>query len=155
MQSPAALRANLDSRTVVVAENGLGRFGQTVLAGRHDLAADEPVAAGGRDGGPGPYDYLLIALGSCTSMTLRLYAERKGWPLEQVIVRLRHSKIHADDCAECETRTGLLDDIEREIELAGPLDDAQHARLLEIADKCPVHRTLTSEIRIRTRLRKA
>ena len=151
MQSPAALRATLAPGTILVAENGIGPLGQTVLAGRHDLSADEPIAAGGRDGGPGPYDYLLVALGACTSMTVRLYADRKAWPLEQVIVRLRHAKIHARDCAECETKEGYLDRIERDIELVGALDGEQRARLMEIADKCPVHRTLTSEVKIATR----
>ncbi len=151
MQSPAALRATLAPGTILVAENGIGPLGQTVLAGRHDLSADEPIAAGGRDGGPGPYDYLLVALGACTSMTVRLYADRKVWPLEQVIVRLRHAKIHARDCAECETREGFLDRIERDIELVGALDGEQRARLMDIADKCPVHRTLTGEVKIATR----
>ena len=151
MQSPAALRATLAPGTILVAENGIGPLGQTVLAGRHDLSADEPIAAGGRDGGPGPYDYLLVALGACTSMTVRLYADRKVWPLEQVIVRLRHAKIHARDCAECETREGFLDRIERDIELVGALDGEQRARLMDIADKCPVHRTLTGEVKIVTR----
>ena len=151
MQSPAALRATLAPGTILVAENGIGPLGQTVLAGRHDLSADEPIAAGGRDGGPGPYDYLLAALGACTSMTVRLYANRKAWPLEQVIVRLRHAKIHARDCAECETREGYLDRIERDIELVGALDGEQRARLMDIADKCPVHRTLTGEVKIVTR----
>lgn len=151
MQSPAALRATLAPGTILVAENGIGPLGQTVLAGRHDLSADEPIAAGGRDGGPGPYDYLLVALGACTSMTVRLYADRKAWPLEQVIVRLRHAKIHARDCAECETREGFLDRIERDIELVGALDGEQRARLMDIADKCPVHRTLTGEVKIATR----
>jgi uncharacterized OsmC-like protein/alpha-beta hydrolase superfamily lysophospholipase len=138
---------------VVVAETGEGRFAQTVRVGRHELRADEPMSVpGGLDTGPGPYDYLLIGLGACTSMTLRLYAERKGLPLERVTVRLTHDKIHARDCEDCETREGILDEIRRTLELTGPLDDAQRQRLLEIADKCPVHRTLTSEVKIRTRL---
>ena len=137
-------------REVVVAETGAGRFSEEIAVGRHRLAADEPVEAGGDDSGPGPYDYLLSALGACTAMTLRLYAERKGLPLERTIVRLRHDKIHAEDCADCETKVGLLDRIERSIELQGGLDEAQRRRLLEIADKCPVHRTLTSEVKIVT-----
>ena len=116
------------------------------------LVADEPLAAGGTDTGPGPYDYLLTALGSCTSMTVALYARKKQWPLESVRVTLRHSKVYAADCENCETKVGMLDRIERDLELVGPLDAEQRARLLEIADKCPVHRTLTSEIAIRTRL---
>lgn len=137
---------------VVVAEGGDGRLAQVVRAGRHALAADEPVAAGGDDSGPTPYGLLLAALGACTSMTLRLYAERKGLPLERVSVRLRHEKVHARDCEECETRSGRVDRIEREIALEGALDGDARARLLEIADKCPVHRTLHSEVRIESRL---
>ena len=111
--------------------------------------ADEP-APGGDDTGPTPYDLLLAALGACTAMTLRLYAQRKQWPLADVTVSLRHSRIHAEDCANCETRAGLLDRIERVIRLDGNLDDDQRERLLEIADRCPVHRTLQSEIVIDT-----
>ena len=138
---------------VVVAETGEGKFAQIVRVGRHRLAADEPASVpGGLDTGPSPYDLLLAGLGACTSMTLRLYAERKQLPLERVTVRLAHGKIHANDCEDCETKEGKLDQIERRIEVAGALDAAQRQRLLEIADKCPVHRTLTSEIKIRTRL---
>jgi putative redox protein len=137
---------------VVVTDAGPGRLAQDVVAGRHRLVGDEPVAAGGEDAGPTPYDYLLVALGTCTSMTVRLYADRKGWPLERIVVRLRHGKVHAQDCAECETREGRLDLIEREVELVGPLDEAQRTRLLDIAQRCPVHRTLASEIVIRTQL---
>ena len=116
----------------------------------HRLLADEPVKSGGLDSGPGPYDLLLAALGACTSMTLRLYADRKKLPLTQTQVRLRHAKIHAADCAECETKEGMIDRIERAITLEGDLDAAQRASLMAIADKCPVHRTLKSEIDIRT-----
>lgn len=125
---------------------------QEITAGGHPLRSDEPVPAGGTDTGPNPYDLLLAALGSCTSMTIAMYARRKQWPLDAVTVRLRHSRIHAEDCAECETRAGMIDRIEREVELAGALDAAQRERLLDIANKCPVHRTLVSEIDIRTRL---
>jgi putative redox protein len=139
-------------RPVVVTETGAGTFQQDVVIGPHRMLADEPVAAGGRDSGPGPYEFLLAGLGACTAMTLRLYAERKKLPLRRVSVTLRHAKIHAADCADCETREGMLDRIDRTIALDGDLADAERARLLEIADKCPVHRTLTSEIDIRTAL---
>ena len=141
-----------DAGVVTVEDGTAGPFAETVRAGAHVLAADEPVGAGGNDTGPSPYDYLLAALGTCTAMTLRVYARRKGWPLEKVRVSLRHDKIHAEDCADCKTRKGLLDRIERSIELEGPLSDEQRRRLLEMADHCPVHRTLTSEIVIETRL---
>lgn len=145
-----ATPARIGERRIHVAETSDGRFQQAITMGPHALTADEPAAVGGDDAGPGPYDLLLAALGACTSMTLRLYAERKGWPLGRVRVDLGHRKIHAEDCAECETRVGLLDEITREITLPGPLDAEQRARLIEIADKCPVHRTLTSEVRILT-----
>jgi uncharacterized OsmC-like protein len=135
--------------SVVVAENGIGPLGQAITAGRHVLTADEPVPIGA-DGGPSPYDLLLAAFGACISMTVRMYANRKKWPLKRVTVRLRHSRIHAADCADCETRVGLLDRIDRTIQLEGDLDDDQRQRLLEIADKCPVHRTLRSKIDITT-----
>ena len=134
---------------VVVSENGEGRYGQRITAGRHVIAADEPAPLG-HDTGASPYDLLLASLGACTSMTLRMYAERKGWPVDHVSVSLTHSKIHAKDCEDCETRTGRLDRIDRTIHITGDLDDDQRARLIEIADRCPVHRTLTSEIVVRT-----
>jgi putative redox protein len=136
--------------TVVVRETHRGTFQQEVIVGRHRFLADEPVSVGGMDSGPGPYDLLLAGLGACTAMTLRLYAERKQLPLRQATVRLRHSRIHASDCAACETTEGMVDHIERAISLDGELDAEQRARLMEIADKCPVHRTLESEIDIRT-----
>jgi uncharacterized OsmC-like protein len=138
-------------RQVVVRETRNSKFQQTVTVGPHRMLADEPVAAGGEDSGPGPYDFLLSALGACKSMTMRLYADRKSLPLERATVTLSHSKIHAQDCAECETREGMLDQIDVAIGLEGALDAEQRKRILEIADKCPVHRTLTSEIRILTR----
>lgn len=140
------------SAQVMVTETGLGRFQQSVTAGRHRLLADEPVDVGGLDTGPSPYDLLLGALGACTAMTLRMYAERKGIPLERVSVLLQHARIHAVDCESCETTQGQIDRIERRIRLEGDLDAATTERLLEIADKCPVHRTLTSEVDIRTHL---
>ena len=136
----------------VVVEGSAGGFAQVIAVGGHALTADEPVEAGGTDTGPGPYDLLLAALGSCTSMTVAAYARRKNWPLETVRVRLRHSRVHAADCESCETKVGWLDRIERDVELVGTLDEAQRARLVEIAGKCPIHRTLTSEVDIRTRL---
>ncbi len=126
-------------------------FVQEIVVGPHRLATDEPKDLGGNDEGPTPYDLLLAALGSCTSMTVGAYARRKGWPLQDVTTRLRHSRIHVTDCAECETKEGRIDRIELDIELAGPLDDEQRSKLLEIAKKCPVHRTLLSEMEIKTR----
>lgn len=138
-----------DAGVVVRAGGGLRT---DILAGKHSLVADEPEELGGTDGGPTPYDYLMAALGSCTAMTLRMYADRKGWPLESVRVRLAHDRIHAKDCEACETEEGRVDRIEREIELAGPLDAAQRRRLLEVADMCPVHRTLGAEVQVESRL---
>jgi uncharacterized OsmC-like protein len=135
---------------VTVQETRAGRFQQEIRTGRHRFLADEPVDVGGLDSGPGPYDLVLAGLGACTSMTLRLYAERKTVPLDRVTVRLGHSRIHAADCENCETKEGMIDRIDRVITLAGDLSEEQRKRLLEIADKCPVHRTLTSEIDIRT-----
>ncbi|MGY4235331.1 uncharacterized OsmC-like protein/fermentation-respiration switch protein FrsA (DUF1100 family) [Bradyrhizobium sp. USDA 4449] len=140
-----------EPRKVVVRETRKSKFNQIITVGPHHLVADEPVAAGGEDAGPGPYDFLLAGLGACTSMTMRLYADRKSLPLDRVTVTLKHSKIYAKDCAECETRDGMLDQIERDIAIDGALDADQRNKLMEIADKCPVHRTLTSEIRIVTR----
>jgi putative redox protein len=138
-------------RKVVVQETRKTKLNQIITVGPHHLVADEPVAAGGEDAGPGPYDFLLAGLGACTSMTMRLYADRKSLPLDRVTVTLKHSKIYAKDCAECETREGMLDQIERDIAIDGALDAEQRKKLMEIADKCPVHRTLTSEIRIVTK----
>ena len=152
---PAAPEAAADPETtprhVVVQETRAGKFQQTVTVGPHRLTADEPVAVGGQDTGPGPYDFLLTGLGACTSMTMRMYADRKSLPLDRLTVTLRHSKIHAKDCEECETREAMLDQIEREISIEGALDAVQRQKLMEIADKCPVHRTLHSEIRIVTK----
>jgi putative redox protein len=138
--------------TVVVRETGEGRFAQHIATGKHTLRADEPEDLGGNDSGPGPYDLLLAGLGACTSMTLRMYAARKQWRLDRVTVTLRHDKIHAVDCADCETKEGRIDRIERSLTLEGTLDAGQRAKLLEIADKCPVHRTLESEVVIETEL---
>jgi putative redox protein len=138
---------------VTVAETREGKLTQEIRVGKHRLRADEPLDAGGADTGPSPYDLLLSALGACTSMTIRLYADLKQLPLEKVTVRLKHDRVHAQDCAECETKEGRIARIDREIELTGGLDEAQRAKLLEIANKCPVHRTLQSEIWIPTRLK--
>jgi putative redox protein len=135
---------------VVVRETRRGTFQQEIISGRHRFLADEPVKAGGLDSGPGPYDLLLAALGACTSMTLRLYADRKQLPLTRTQVRLRHGRIYATDCAECETKEGMIDHIDREISFEGDLTPEQRKRLLEIADKCPVHHTLKSEVDICT-----
>ena len=137
--------------SAVIVRGAATGFAQEIVIGPHRLTADEPLEAGGADSGPSPYDLLLAALGACTSMTVSAYARRKAWPLERVSVTLRHSKVHAADCAECETREGKLDRIERDIHLDGSLSTEQHARLLQIADMCPVHRTLVSEIQILTR----
>jgi len=138
---------------VTVSETGEGKFQQRVLSGRHALAADEPDEAGGLDSGPSPYDYLAIALGACTSMTLRLYAEHKKLPLEHVEVEVAHAKVHAKDCAECDEREGRVDRFERRISLTGDLSEEERKRLLEIADKCPVHRTLAQSSVIVTQLK--
>ena len=132
---------------VIVSSDGYLK--QQITAGRHNLIADEPKEAGGTDDGPDPYSLLLAALGACTSMTLQLYARRKGWPLEKVEVSLRHSRIHAEDCEECNVKEGRIERIERFISLTGPLTEEQRARLLEIAQRCPVHKTLTSEVSIK------
>jgi putative redox protein len=136
---------------VIVWGDGSG-FAQQIMAGRHPLKSDVRESSGGTGTGPSPYDLLLAALGSCTSMTVGMYARRKNWPLDRVTVWLRHSKTYAADCGECETKEGMLDRIERDMQFDGPLTAEQRSRLLEIADKCPVHRTLTSEVNIRTRL---
>jgi uncharacterized OsmC-like protein/fermentation-respiration switch protein FrsA (DUF1100 family) len=139
-----------EPKSVVVRETRQGRFQQEIAVGPHRFLADEPVEVGGLDSGPGPYDLVLAGLGACTAMTLRLYAERKALPLDRVTVELSHAKIHAADCEACETKEGMIDRIERAITFTGQLDADQRRRLLEIADKCPVHRTLTSEVDIRT-----
>ncbi|MGE3991179.1 bifunctional alpha/beta hydrolase/OsmC family protein [Pseudorhodoplanes sp.] len=151
LEMPAPIQTrDTETEAVIVTETGIGKFQQTISAGHHVLTADEPIAQGGEDSGPNPYDLLLAGLGACTSMTLRHYADRIGLPLERVSVALKHSRIHAADCEACETKEGKVDRIDRVLTLKGNLDSEQRKRLLEIADKCPVHRTLTSEIDIRT-----
>ncbi len=149
---PAAPPRELTDNRVVT-RTGRRGYQTEIIANGHRLMADEPIPAGGADTGPNPYDYLMAALGACTGMTLRMYADLKQWPLDSVVVRLRHRKIHAQECRECETQSGKLDSIEREIEIEGPLDGEQRQRLLEIADRCPVHRTLHSEIIVKTALK--
>ncbi|HEV3391892.1 MAG TPA: OsmC family protein [Chthoniobacterales bacterium] len=135
----------------VIVRGTAADFSQKIEIGSHHLTADEPVSFGGSDTGSSPYDLILAALGACTSMTIGLYARKRKWPLENITVSLRHSKIHAADCAECETKEGRIDRIELDIHLDGALTDEQRAKLMEIAEKCPVHQTLTSEINIKSR----
>ncbi len=149
---PAVLpRKALAAGQVRVIESGAGRYTQLVQAGRHELIADEPASVGGDDAGPGPFDYLLAALGACTTMTLRMVAERKGWQLDPVEVTLSQRHIHAQDCADCESSDGKVLEIERTIRLPGVLDPAIAQQLMAIADRCPVHRALSGEIKVRTR----
>lgn len=141
--------------TEVNVHTGTDHYKTTIRAEHHEWIADEPESVGGTDLGPNPYQLLLAALGSCTSITLRMYADRKQWPLVSVDVRLFHEKIHAEDCQKCESQQGMIDRITRRIRLTGPLDHSQRERLLEIANRCPVHRTLTNEIVIETVLDEA
>lgn len=150
-RSEESSRPDGDPGAVVVAETGDGRYVQKVAAGRHVFLADEPHAVGGDDAGPSPYDLLLAALGACTAMTARMYAERKGLALESTSVTLRHRRIHARDCESCETESGMIDHLERVVSFSGDLSAEDRSRLLEIVDRCPVHRTLTSEVAIATR----
>ncbi len=147
------VKSSAEPGWMLVEETGEGKFTNRVTTGPHTIVMDEPVSVGGLDTGMTPYDLLQAALGGCTAMTLRLYADRKNIPLDRVAVHLHHEKIHASDCADCETMEGKIDRIEREIELTGELEPDQRDRLLEIADRCPVHRTLTSENKIVTRLK--
>lgn len=151
----APLPASLPHGEALVIESGAGNFVRDLQLGVHRVRADEPADVGGQDAGPNPYEYLLAALGSCTSITLRMYADLKKLPLTRVTVHLKHRKIHAQDCADCTEqpeRHLKIDEIERNITLEGELDDAQRQRLLAIANRCPVHQTLMSEIRITTSL---
>jgi uncharacterized OsmC-like protein/pimeloyl-ACP methyl ester carboxylesterase len=146
---PGADRAS-EPGEVLVEETGYGLYANDVVAGPHVLRADEPRSVGGDDTGPTPYGYLSAALGACTTMTLRMYANRKEIPLEHVSVRIRHDKIHAKDCETCETEQGKVDRFDRVLRIRGPLDADQRRRLIEIADRCPVHRTLHGEVEVRT-----
>ncbi len=137
----------------LVASIGAEGYTTTITAGaRHAITADEPADAGGADRGPDPYALLLASLAACKLITLRMYADRKGWPLEGVHARLGQRRVHAKDCDDCDSTDGHIHEMAVELSFAGDLTDEQRARLLEIADKCPVHRTLTSEIKVRTRL---
>jgi len=145
-------RLTAEQQDMVAARTGKEGFVTEINAGRHALIADEPVAVGGSDRGTSPYGLLAAALASCTTITLQMYARRKGIALEEAVARVRHSKIHAVDCEECETRTGKVDRFTRQLEFVGELTSAQTKRLIEIADRCPVHRTLSSEVSIVTSL---
>jgi putative redox protein len=138
------------SRSVVV--TGSSGLLQNISVGPHLFQADEPIEFGGNDAGPDPYELFLAGLGACTGMTIRMYAERKGWPLQDIRVRLAYSRIHAEDCKECDSSEAMIDQIEREIEFTGELSVEQRQKLLDIANRCPVHRTLTSQVQIHTRL---
>ena len=149
MDTPVSLAKENASPAEVIVRGNAREFLQEIVSGKHHLRADEPVNYGGKDAAPGPYDYLLIGLGVCTSMTIGLYARRKQIAVEDITVSLRHSRIHAKDCEECETKQGMLDRIDLQIELTGQLTADEHAKLMAVAAKCPVHRTLKSEIDIR------
>ena len=149
-QAEIVADTELEAGIVLVRETHGGKFQQEILTGPHHLLADEPAKLGGLGSGPGPYDYLLAGLGACTSMTIRLYADFKKLPLQNVSVKLSHRRIHINDCESCDTKVSMLDHIDRAITLEGPLSDEQRKRLMEMADKCPVHRTLQSKITIET-----
>ena len=136
----------------VLVESASPDFLENISIGRHGLQADEPLSAGGQDGAPSPYELLLAALGACKVITLRMYAKRKGWPLQGVQLNLSHGKVHAEDCADCERAGSLIDQIDIEIKLRGELSAEQRRILLAIAEKCPIHRTLTTQVQIRTRV---
>ena len=140
-----------EPRTVVV-EGPISGFRTEVSVNGHRFTIDEPIPVGGTDVGPSPYEMLLAALGSCTAMTLRLYADRKKWPLKRAVVKLRHRKVHARDCVDCEQKAAKIDVIDRVLVLEGPLEEAQRAKLLELAERCPVNQTLASEIKVNTTL---
>ncbi len=146
---PAAESAGHPEGAVVAEETGDGPYTNLVHAGKHFLLADEPLDVGGKDLGPSPYDLLAASLAACKSMTMRMYADHKKWPVERIAVSVKHEKVHAEDCADCETREGKIDTFTVGITLEGDLDEAQRARMIEIAEKCPVHRTLSGDVKIR------
>ena len=142
----------LRPKKTVLARIGATGFTTDIQSGNHTFRADEPLSVGGDDFGPNPYDLLLSSLGACTAMTMRMYADRKGWGIEEINVHLSHNKKHVKDCIDCDTQSGYIDYIEKEIEITADLDKEQRQRLLEIADKCPVHRTLHNEVKVTTKL---
>ena len=146
------IKEDLRTQQQVVVRTGNESFTTDIIAAGHSLTADEPVDMGGNNFGPSPYDLLLSALGACTAMTLRMYAQFKKWPLEEVVVHLSHNKDYAQDCMNCESQGTKIDHIHRSIELHGPLDEVQREKLLVMADKCPVHKTLHSEVSVKTSL---
>ena len=148
----AATIAHPARNTVIACESSAGRYALDLAAGPHQLTASEPADVGGADTGPTPYELLAAALAACTTLTLRMYTDRKGWQLGRLTVAVRYSRVHAEDCAGCETRATHLDRFERVIEVAGAIPPEQQAKLLEIADKCPVHRTLHGPVEVTTRL---
>ncbi|HEX8272476.1 MAG TPA: OsmC family protein [Longimicrobiaceae bacterium] len=150
--APAASAGAPPPEAPVVVRTPRGGFRSEVEAGGHRMVVDEPASVGGTGAGPTPYDFLLAGLGACTGMTLRMYADRKGWPLEEVVVKLSHGRTHAADCENCQSPQSRVDRVDREIQLTGPLDEAQRARLLQIANQCPVHRTLAAGFQVETRL---
>jgi putative redox protein len=142
----------LEPGAVRVTEAGLGNYTQTITNGRHEWIADEPASVGGRDAGPNPYDLLAAGLGACVTITVRMYADRKGWPMTGIAVEVKHSRVHAEDCADCETKTGTISRLDKTVWIEGDeLDEEQVDRLMEIADRCPVHRTLNGEIQVVTK----
>lgn len=142
-----------EDKSEVVARTGRERYRTEIAAGAYTLTSDEPASLGGKNMGPTPYQYVLSGLGACTSIALRMFADKNRWPLDEIVVRLRHHKVHAPDCGDCDTAAGKIDQIDQDIDLVGPLDDEQRERLLEIAGRCPVHRTLRSEVVVNTRIK--
>lgn len=134
----------------ITARLGASGFTTTIQAGTHELVADEPASLGGDDMGPTPYDLLLAGLAACKTITLRMYAQRKGWSLDEVVVTATHGRVHAEDCADCESTTGMVDRIDVKLEMSGDLTDEQRERLAQISERCPVHQTLRTETVIKT-----
>lgn len=152
MDTSSSTSSTAASAPEVIVHGNAASFSQEIVTGKHHLQADEPVDVGGKDAAPNPYDYLLAALGTCTSMTIGWYARKKNIPVEDIKVSLWQSRIHARDCEDCITKEGMIHRIELEIGLTGKITPQQHQLLMEAAEKCPVHRTLTAEIDIKTRV---